>query len=52
MFKLEHDANDRSKLAKAMPTLREIEEAKSEWKDDYKLNSMMRSVLRVSIQLV
>lgn len=48
MFKLEHDANDQSKLAKVMPTLRELEEAKSDWKDDYKLNSLMRNVLRVS----
>jgi coiled-coil domain-containing protein 130 len=29
-----------------MPTLRELEEVKSEWKDDYKLNSMMRSKFR------
>lgn len=47
MFKLEHEANDKSKVAKLMPTLRELEETKSEWKDDYKLNSMMRNVLRV-----
>jgi len=29
-----------------MPTLRELEEAKSDWRDDYRLNSMMRTVLR------
>lgn len=48
MFKLEHEAKDKEKVAKLMPTLRELEEAKSEWKDDYRLNSMMRNVLRVS----
>lgn len=47
MFKLEHEANDKSKVAKLMPTLRELEEAKQDWKDDYKLNSLMRKELRV-----
>ena len=47
MFKLEHDTNDKSKIVKLMPTLRELEEAKSEWKDDFRLNYMMRNVLRV-----
>lgn len=31
-----------------MPTLKELEETKRDWKDDYKLNSMMRDALRVS----
>ena len=48
MFKLEHEANDKSKVAKLMPTLRELEEAKQDWKDDYKLNSLMRKELRVN----
>jgi hypothetical protein len=47
MFSLEHEAGDKEKSAKLMPTLRELEEVKSDWKDDYRLNSMMRSVLRV-----
>ncbi len=47
MFSLEHEVNDVGKLAKLMPTLRELEEVKSDWKDDYRLNSMMRSVFRV-----
>ena len=46
MFNLEHQANDKEKIVKLMPTLRELEEVKSEWKDDYKLNSMMRSKFR------
>ena len=46
MFNLEHQANDKEKIVKLMPTLRELEEVKSEWKDDYKLNSMMRNKFR------
>ena len=48
MFKLEHELQDKSKSTKLMPTLRELEDAKSDWKDDYSLNSLMRGVLRVS----
>jgi hypothetical protein len=51
MFNLEHEINDKSKLVRLAPTLKELEEVKSEWKDDYKLNSMMRDVFRVSIFL-
>ena len=47
MFSLEHAAHDESKLQKLMPTLRELEDVKSEWKDDYRLNSLMRSQFRV-----
>jgi hypothetical protein len=46
MFSLEHEKKDKEKVAKLMPTLKELEEVKQEWKDDYKLNSMMRNVLR------
>jgi coiled-coil domain-containing protein 130 len=47
MFAAEHEMQDKEKVGKLMPTLRELEEVKSEWKDDYKLNVMMRNVLRV-----
>ena len=47
MFNLEHVANDKEKVAKIMPTLRELEEAKSGWKDDYAINSMIRNSFRV-----
>ena len=47
MFSLEHEKKDKAKVAKLMPTLRELEEVKQEWKDDYKLNSLMRNALRV-----
>jgi coiled-coil domain-containing protein 130 len=47
MFKLEHEANDKAKIVKLMPTLVELEEAKLKWKDDFSLNSMMRNKLRV-----
>lgn len=46
MFSLEHEKKDKEKVAKLMPTLKELEEVKQEWKDDYRLNSMMRNVLR------
>ena len=47
MFNLEHEINDQTKLVRLAPTLKELEEVKSEWKDDYKLNSMMRDIFRV-----
>lgn len=47
MFKLEHDTDDKEKLVKLMPTLRDLEAKKSKWKDDFELNSLMRSNLRV-----
>lgn len=48
MFSLEHELNDKNKIIRLMPTLKELEETKRDWKDDYKLNSMMRDALRVS----
>lgn len=50
MFGLEHEFKDKDKAAKLMPTLSELEDVKSEWRDDYRLNSMMRNVLRVSLR--
>jgi hypothetical protein len=50
MFGLEHEVNDKEKIVKLMPTLKELERAKSDWKDDYKLNSAMRDILRVLFQ--
>lgn len=51
MFGLEHEFNDKDKAAKLMPTLSELEDIKSDWKDDYRLNSMMRNVLRVNFSI-
>ena len=47
MFSLEHEVIDKSKMTKLMPTLKELEIAKSDWKDDYAINSMLRKELRV-----
>ena len=47
MFAAEHEKTDKDKAVKLMPTLGELEDLKSDWKDDYRLNSMMRNVLRV-----
>ena len=47
MFKLEHEANDKTKLVKLMPTLVELEDERLKWKDDFSLNSMLRNKLRV-----
>lgn len=49
MFGLEHERQDQEKAARLMPTLAELEEIKSEWKDDYAINSMLRNSLRVWI---
>ncbi|XP_038608399.1 coiled-coil domain-containing protein 130-like [Tachyglossus aculeatus] len=46
MFRLEHGTADRGKLHKAVPTLSNIQEAQSAWKDDFALNSMLRRKFR------
>ncbi|XP_004872492.1 coiled-coil domain-containing protein 130 [Heterocephalus glaber] len=46
MFRLEHGEADRSSLRKAMPTLSNLQEAQSAWKDDFALNSMLRKRFR------
>ena len=48
MYQLEHGANDKTKMKKAMPALAEIEEKQSVNKDDYMLNKMARNIFRVS----
>ena len=47
MFKLEHDTKDKGKMAKVMPSLRELEQVQTQWKDDFAANSLMRGELRV-----
>ncbi|XP_074166986.1 putative splicing factor YJU2B [Sminthopsis crassicaudata] len=46
MFRLEHGTTDQSKLQKAIPSLSNIQEAQSAWKDDFALNSMLRRKFR------
>lgn len=47
MFKLDHGGKDKEKLKKALPSLTEIQEHQSGWKDDFQLNSALRRKFRV-----
>ncbi|XP_056426277.1 probable splicing factor YJU2B [Hyla sarda] len=46
MFRLEHGVKDKEKLQKAAPSLSELQEAQSAWKDDFALNSLLRGKFR------
>ncbi|XP_053158566.1 probable splicing factor YJU2B [Hemicordylus capensis] len=46
MYRLEHGSKDQSKLQQALPTLQNIQEAQSAWKDDFALNSRLRQKFR------
>ncbi|KAM9313314.1 putative splicing factor YJU2B [Gastrophryne carolinensis] len=46
MYRLEHGAADREKLKKAAPSLAELQDAQSAWKDDFALNSLLRNKFR------
>nr|XP_046229981.1 probable splicing factor YJU2B [Scatophagus argus]XP_046229990.1 probable splicing factor YJU2B [Scatophagus argus] len=46
MFKLDHGGKDKEKLQKALPSLSEIQEYQSGWKDDFQLNSALRRKFR------
>ena len=47
MFKLDHGGKDKEKLKKALPSLSEIQDYQSGWKDDFQLNSSLRRKFRV-----
>lgn len=47
MFKLDHGGKDKEKLTNAIPSLTMIQEYQSRWKDDFQLNSTLRSKFRV-----
>nr|XP_056718887.1 probable splicing factor YJU2B [Euleptes europaea] len=46
MYRLEHGSKDQGKLQRAIPTLQNIQEAQSAWKDDFALNSLLRQKFR------
>uniref|UniRef100_A0A8C8STJ1 Probable splicing factor YJU2B n=1 Tax=Pelusios castaneus TaxID=367368 RepID=A0A8C8STJ1_9SAUR len=46
MYRLEHGTADQGKLQRAIPTLSNIQEAQSAWKDDFAINSMLRRKFR------
>lgn len=46
MFKLDHGGKDKEKLKRALPSLSEIQDHQSSWKDDFQLNSSLRRKFR------
>ncbi|XP_047434729.1 probable splicing factor YJU2B [Mugil cephalus] len=46
MYKLDHGGKDKEKLTKALPSLSEIQDYQSSWKDDFQLNSTLRRKFR------
>ncbi|XP_061685335.1 probable splicing factor YJU2B [Syngnathoides biaculeatus] len=46
MFKLDHGGKDKEKLNKALPSLIELQDHQAAWKDDFQLNSALRSKFR------
>ncbi|XP_066449810.1 probable splicing factor YJU2B [Eleutherodactylus coqui] len=46
MYRLEHGVKDKEKLQKAAPSLSELQEAQSAWRDDFALNSLLRNKFR------
>ncbi|XP_032868025.1 coiled-coil domain-containing protein 130 [Amblyraja radiata] len=46
MYKLEHGVGDQEKLKIAVPTLSNIQDMQSAWKDDFAINSMLRKKFR------
>uniref|UniRef100_A0A3P9HC77 Probable splicing factor YJU2B n=1 Tax=Oryzias latipes TaxID=8090 RepID=A0A3P9HC77_ORYLA len=52
MFKLDHGGKDKEKLTKALPSLTEIQDYQSGWKDDFQLNSTLRKKFRQEKKMV
>ncbi|CAF95355.1 unnamed protein product, partial [Tetraodon nigroviridis] len=46
MYKLDHEGKDKEKLKKALPSLTDMIDYQSRWKDDYQLNSSLRRKFR------
>ncbi|KAM4675014.1 putative splicing factor YJU2B [Discoglossus pictus] len=46
MFRLEHGVADKEKLQRAVPSLSELQEVQSAWRDDFAINSLLRSKFR------
>lgn len=51
MYKLDHGGKDKEKLRAAIPSLTELQEHQSGWKDDFQLNSALRRKFRVGYML-
>ncbi|XP_072240693.1 probable splicing factor YJU2B [Leuresthes tenuis] len=52
MYKLDHGGKDKEKLKKALPSLSEIQDHQSGWKDDFQLNSTLRRKFRTEKKVV
>ncbi|CAB1425504.1 unnamed protein product [Pleuronectes platessa] len=52
MFKLDHGGKDKEKLKKALPSLSEIQDHQSGWKDDFQLNSTLRTKFRTQKKVI
>ncbi|CAM4655156.1 unnamed protein product [Leuciscus chuanchicus] len=46
MYKLDHGGKDKEKLRAAIPSLNELQDHQSSWKDDFQLNSVLRRKFR------
>lgn len=52
MYKLDHGGKDKEKLKKALPSLSEIQDYQSGWKDDFHLNSTLRRKFRTEKKVI
>uniref|UniRef100_A0A672MJZ2 Probable splicing factor YJU2B n=1 Tax=Sinocyclocheilus grahami TaxID=75366 RepID=A0A672MJZ2_SINGR len=52
MYKLDHGGKDKDKLRAAIPSLNELQEHQSGWKDDFQLNSALRRKFRTEKKVI
>uniref|UniRef100_A0A3Q3AIM3 Probable splicing factor YJU2B n=1 Tax=Kryptolebias marmoratus TaxID=37003 RepID=A0A3Q3AIM3_KRYMA len=52
MYKLDHGGKDKEKLAKALPSLSEIQDYQAGWKNDFQLNSALRRKFRTEKKIL
>ncbi|XP_073700181.1 probable splicing factor YJU2B [Garra rufa] len=52
MYKLDHGGKDKEKLRAAIPSLNELQEQQSGWKDDFQLNSALRRKFRTEKKVI
>lgn len=52
MYKLDHGGKDKEKLRAALPSLTELQDHQSGWKDDFQLNSALRRKFRTEKKVI
>ncbi|XP_067270974.1 probable splicing factor YJU2B [Pseudorasbora parva] len=52
MYKLDHGGKDKEKLRAAIPSLNELQDHQSGWKDDFQLNSTLRRKFRTEKKVI